>query len=64
MKRSDWPVAVAGVVVTMSVIVLAGFAVAQLASTAEPAIITGVFAGLAALLAAIPPIIKAIRGRR
>ncbi|GAA2418629.1 hypothetical protein [Nonomuraea africana] len=63
MKMSDWPVAAAGVLVTLGVITLAGFAVAQLGA-AEPSIITGVFAGLAAVLAAIPPIIKAIRGRR
>lgn len=64
MRRTDWPIVVAGVLVTGAVIALAGYAVAQLGAVQEPAIVTGMFAGLAAVLAAIPPIIKAIRGRR
>jgi hypothetical protein len=51
-----------GPLVVLSVIVLAGFVVAQL-GRAGPGVIAGVLTALAAVLAAVPPIIKAFRGR-
>ncbi|MEV1171804.1 hypothetical protein [Nonomuraea sp. NPDC049784] len=53
----------AGALIALAVIALAGYVVTRL-DTAEPSVIAGMFAGLAALLAGVPPIIRAIRGRR
>ncbi len=53
----------AGVVVVLAVIGLTGFLVAVLSPAATPAVIAGVLTAFAGVLAAIPPIIKAIRGR-
>jgi hypothetical protein len=62
MRTSESYVVVAGVVVALAVIGLTGFLVARL-STAPPAVIAGVLAAFAGVLAAVPPIIKALRGR-
>ncbi|MBB5783551.1 hypothetical protein [Nonomuraea jabiensis] len=63
MRRNDWPMIWAGALIALAVIALAGYVVTRL-DTAEPSVIAGMFAGLAALLAGVPPIIRAIRGRR
>lgn len=47
--------------VVLAVVVLAGFVVARLASTG-PAVIAAVLTTLTGLLAALPPIIRAVRG--
>ncbi|WP_157518182.1 hypothetical protein [Herbidospora mongoliensis] len=62
MRRSEHYVIWAGALIVLAVVGLAGYVVTQLATT-EPVVIAGVFGGVAALLAAIPPIIKALRGR-
>lgn len=63
MKRNDWLVICVGALIALAVIALAGYVVALL-GPAEPAVLAGMFAGLAGLLAAVPPIIKALRGNR
>jgi VIT1/CCC1 family predicted Fe2+/Mn2+ transporter len=50
------------VIVALAVIGLTGYLVADLSST-SPAVIAAVLAAFAGVLAALPPIIKAIRGR-
>ena len=60
-RTSDLHVVVAGVLVTLAVIGLAGFMVVRLSGT-TPAVIAAVFTAFAAVLAAIPSIIKALRG--
>jgi hypothetical protein len=52
----------AGALIALAVIVLAGYVVTRLAVT-QPGIAVGVLAALATVLAALPPIIKALRGR-
>lgn len=55
-------VIIAGVLVALAVIGLAGYLVADLSGT-SPTVIAAVLTAFAAVLAAIPPIIKALRGR-
>jgi hypothetical protein len=62
VQKNEWLVICVGTLVVLAVLGLAGFVVAQLGS-GEPAVIASVFSALAILLAAVPPIIKAIRGR-
>jgi hypothetical protein len=50
------------VLVALAVIGLTGYLVTRLSST-SPTVIAAVLTAFAAVLAAIPPIIKAIRGR-
>ena len=52
----------AGIVVILAVIALAGYVVATLAASG-PAVTAGVLTAIAAVLAAIPAIIRALRGR-
>jgi hypothetical protein len=52
----------AGWLVVLAVIGLTGFMVDRLSGT-TPAIIAAVLAAYAAVLAAVPPIIRALRGR-
>ena len=52
----------AGVLITLAVIGLTGFLVVQLSVT-SPAVVAAVLTAFAAVLAAIPPIIKALRDR-
>jgi hypothetical protein len=52
----------AGWLVALAVIGLTGFMVDRLSGT-TPAIIAAVLAAYAAVLAAVPPIIRALRGR-
>lgn len=63
MQRNDWLLISAGALIALAVIALAGYAVTRL-DTADPMVIAGMFTGVAALLAAVPPIIKALRGGR
>jgi hypothetical protein len=51
-----------GVVVALAVVALAAYVVTRLATT-EPAVAAGVLTAVAAVLAVIPPIIRALRGR-
>ncbi len=62
MRTSDPYLVVAGVLVALAVIGLTGFMVAQL-SGATPAVIAAALTAFAAVLAAVPPIIRALRGR-
>ena len=62
MRNSDPYVVAAGVFIVLAVIGLTGFLVVQLSVT-SPAIVAAVLTAFAAVLAAIPPIIKALRGR-
>jgi hypothetical protein len=63
MRRNDPFIVVAGVLVALAVIGLTGFLVARLSRTSDPVVIASVLAAFAAVLAAVPPIIKALRGR-
>jgi hypothetical protein len=62
MRDNDPYVVAAGVFIVLAVIGLTGLLVAQLSVT-SPAIVAAVLTAFAAVLAAIPPIIKALRGR-
>jgi hypothetical protein len=59
---SDKSAAWAGVLVALAVVGLTGFVVYRLSGTA-PAVTAAVLGALAAVLAAVPPIIKSLRGR-
>jgi hypothetical protein len=61
-RNGDPYVVVAGVLVAWAVIGLTGFVVAELSAT-TPVIIAAVLTAFAAVLAAVPPIIKALRDR-
>jgi small-conductance mechanosensitive channel len=60
--QNDRLVVWVGALVVLAVIALAGYVVTRLASS-QPGIAAGVLTALAAVLAALPPIIKALRGR-
>ena len=62
MRAGDLCVLAAGVLVVLAVIGLTGFLVVQL-SGVSPVVIATVLTAFAAVLAALPPIIKALRGR-
>lgn len=62
MRTNDPYIVAAGVLIALAVIGLTGFLVVQL-SGATPAVAAAVLTAFAAVLAAIPPIIKALRGR-
>lgn len=62
VRNSDPFVAAAGVFIALAVIGLTGYLVVQLSVT-SPAVAAAVLTSFAAVLAAIPPIIKALRGR-
>jgi hypothetical protein len=62
MRTNDRFVLLAGVLIALAVIGLTGFMVIRLSGT-SPAVIAAVLAAFAAVLAAVPPIIKALRGR-
>jgi hypothetical protein len=62
MRNSDPYIVAAGVFIALAVIGLTGFLVVQLSVT-SPAVAAAVLTAFAAVLAAIPPIIKALRGR-
>ena len=63
MRTSEWYVVVAGAVIALAVIGLTGFLVVRLSAAATPAVIAAVLTAFAGVLAAVPPIIKALRGR-
>ena len=60
--QNDRLVVLVGAVVVLAVIAVAAYIVTRLAH-AQPGIAVGVLAALATVLAALPPIIKALRGR-
>ncbi len=62
MRNSDPYIMAAGMLIALAVIGLTGFLVVQLSVT-SPAAAAAVLTAFAAVLAAIPPIIKALRGR-
>ncbi|MEU4836562.1 hypothetical protein [Streptosporangium sp. NPDC023615] len=62
MKIDNWLVVCVTALVALAVIALGAYALKALGAAEDPAVIAGMFAGLCALLAAIPRIIKAIRG--
>lgn len=53
---------IAGVVIVLAVIGLSGYIVRQIGATA-PAVAVAALAGLASVLAAVPPVIRAVRGK-
>jgi predicted tellurium resistance membrane protein TerC len=63
MRRSDPYIVLAGVAVALAVVGLTGFVVARLSAT-TPVVIAAVLGAVATVLAAVPPIIKALRGGR
>jgi hypothetical protein len=58
----DGRIILAGVLVVLAVIGLTGFVVNRLSGT-TPAVIAAVLMAVATVLATVPPIIKALRGR-
>jgi hypothetical protein len=62
MRTNDWYIVAGGVLIVLAVTVLTGFLVARLSAT-TPAVIAAILTAFAGVLAAIPPIIKALRGR-
>ena len=62
MRNSDSYIVAAGVLITLAVIGLTGFLIVQLSVT-SPEVAAAVLTAFAAVLAAIPTIIKALRGR-
>ncbi len=62
MRNSDWYIVAAGVLIALAAIGLTGFLVVALSASA-PAAIAAALTAFAAVLAAIPPIIRALRGR-
>jgi predicted tellurium resistance membrane protein TerC len=62
MRTNDPYVVLAGVLVALAVMALTGFMVVQLSGT-TPTVIAAVLTAFAAILAAVPPIIRALRGR-
>jgi len=63
MRKSDPHVVLAGVVVALAVIGLTGVIVIRLSGT-KPVVIAAVLGAFAAVLAAVPPIIKALKDGR
>ena len=61
-RTSDLYVTGAGVLVALAVIGLTGMVVVVLSAT-TPVVIAAVLSAFAAVLAAVPPIIRALRGR-
>ena len=59
--RDDRLVVWVGAVVVLAVVVLAGYVVTRL-GPGQPAVAAGVLTAVAAMLAAVPAIIKALRG--
>ncbi|MFF4414379.1 hypothetical protein ACFYY8_17775 [Streptosporangium sp. NPDC001559] len=62
MRRHEIYVIWGGVMVALAVMGIAGYVVALLAPV-DPLVIAGIFTGMAVLLAAVPPIIRALRGQ-
>lgn len=62
MQDNNRFVIAAGVLVALAVIGLTGYLVSDLSST-SPAVTAAVLGAFATVLAALPPIIKALRGR-
>jgi hypothetical protein len=62
MRDSDPYIVAAGVLIVLAVIGLTVFLVVQFSVT-SPAVAAAVLTAFAGVLAAIPPIIKALRGR-
>lgn len=62
MRTSDPYVLIAGVLVALAIIGLTGLIVVVL-SASTPFVIAAVLSSVAAVLAAVPPIIRALRGR-
>lgn len=62
MRKSDPRIVLAGVVVALAAIGLTGFVVVRLSAT-TPVVIAAVLTAFAAVLATVPPIIRALRGR-
>ena len=62
MRTNDPYIVAAGVLIVLAVIGLTVFLVVQF-SGATPAVAAAVLTAFAGVLAAIPPIIKALRGR-
>lgn len=60
--QNDRLVIWAGIVVILAIVALAAYVVAALAASG-PAVAAGVLTAVAAVLAVIPPIIRALRGR-
>lgn len=62
MAKYDWLIVVFGTLVTISIIGLAALVVIKF-STTTPVVAAAVLTAIAAVLTAVPPIIRALRGR-
>jgi hypothetical protein len=62
-KTGDPWLVMAGLVVVLAVIGLTGFLVVRLSAITTPVVIAAVLTAFAGILAALPPVIKALRGR-
>ena len=62
MRNGDPYVVAAGALIALAVIGLTGYVVVALSAT-TPVVIAAVLTAFAAVLAAVPPIIRALRGR-
>jgi hypothetical protein len=60
--QNNWVCVLAGVVIALAVIGLAWYVVSSLGTTAPTAAVA-TLTGLAGVLATVPPIIRAVRGR-
>ena len=62
VMQNDRLVVAVGAVIVLAVLALAAYVVNRLVPS-EPTVAAGILTGIAAVLAALPPIIKALRGR-
>lgn len=62
VMQNDRLVVAVGAVIVLAVLALAAYVVNRLVP-GQPAVAAGILTGIAAILAALPPIIKALRGR-
>lgn len=61
MRRNDWYVVLAGAVIALAVIGLTALVVVRL-SAAKPAVTAAVLVSVTGVLAAVPAIIRSLRG--
>ena len=62
MRRNDWYVVLAGVVVALAIIGLTALVVVRLSAT-KPAVTAAVLVSVTGVLAAVPAIIRSLRGQ-
>ena len=62
IMQNDRLVVAVGAVIVLAVLALAAYVVSRMVP-GQPAVAAGILTGIAAVLTAIPPVIKALRGR-